>query len=469
MHTYPHPEKRTMLLRRCLCLLSLLAAVAAQADSGLFILTSDFATGSTAYLAPGATTAQVNLLGIHGDAVGHYQDGLIYVVNRLGADNILVLDPADLRTPVAQFSVGNGTNPHDIEVVSQDKAYVTRHDAASLLIVDPRDGTERGAIDLSAYADGDGLPEMSQIARVGDRLYISCLRLDRNNGFAPAGPGVLVVIDPATDAVVGDIELSAGNPNRLVVLGDRLAVGVTAGFGDRAGGIDLVDTRAGRALGLAVTEEALGGDLSSFALRTATQGWAVVLDESFANQVKPVDLATGAVGEPLAGLSGGYVPSLAVDGSRLVVSDQGSFGDPAGAGLKIYDARTGAFLAGPIGTGLPPYDIVVLGDATITAVTERAGAALPDASALAPAFPNPFNATVRIPFDVARDGAVTLEVCDLLGRRVRSLVSQPLAAGRYEATWDGRDRAGSPAANGTYLLRLRAGDGRAEGKVLLLK
>lgn len=453
-----------------IALVILLSVATVRAESGVLILTSDFATGSTAYLAAGSSAAEVNLLGIHGDAVGHYQDGLVYIVNRLGQDNVLVLDPADLRTPVAQFSVGNGTNPHDLEVVAPDKAYVTRHDTTSLLIVDPRDGRRLGQIDLSAYADGDGLPEMSQIARVGDRLYVSCLRLDRNNGFAPAGPGVLVAIDPATDAIVGDLALSAPNPNRLVVLGDRIAVGLTAGFGDRAGGIEVVDTRAGRSLGLAITEEALGGDLSAFVLRTPTRGWAVVLDESFANVVKPVDLATGEVGAPLEGLSGGYIPALAIDGDRLLVGDQGSFGDPAGAGLKIYDAATGAFLAGPIRTGLPPYDIVVLADATITAVTGTLGGARPDASRLDPAYPNPFNASVRIPFAVARaHGAVTLDVCDVLGRRVRRLLAQPLAAGGYEAAWDGRDDAGAAVGNGTYLVRLEAGGGRAQGKVLLLK
>ena len=45
-----------------------------------------------------------------------------------GQDNILVLDAMDLRTPLTQFSVGNGANPHDIEIVAPDKAYVTRYD-----------------------------------------------------------------------------------------------------------------------------------------------------------------------------------------------------------------------------------------------------------------------------------------------------------------------------------------------------
>ena len=170
-----------------------------QAQRGLFVTTTDFATGSTAFLAPGATEAEVNLLGIHADATGHYHDGRVYVVNRLGQDNILVLDAADLRSPLTQFSVGNGANPHDIEIVAPDKAYVTRYD-----------GTALGEIDLSAFADGDGLPEMAQMALVGERLYVACLLLDRNNGWIPATRGLLAVIDTATDQVIDIDPLAAG-------------------------------------------------------------------------------------------------------------------------------------------------------------------------------------------------------------------------------------------------------------------
>ena len=77
----------------------LLFAGPARAESGLFVVTTDYSTGSTAFLAAGASEAEVNLLGIHSDAVGHYHDGRVYVVNRLGQDNILVLDEGDLRTP----------------------------------------------------------------------------------------------------------------------------------------------------------------------------------------------------------------------------------------------------------------------------------------------------------------------------------------------------------------------------------
>ena len=461
-----------------LAALLLLANSAAQSD--LFVITTDFATGSTAFWAANAAEAEVNLLGVHSDAVGHYHDGRVYIVNRLGQDNILVLDAMDLRTPLIQFSVGNGANPHDIEIVAPDKAYISRYDTASLLIVNPQDGAELGEIDLSAFADADGLPEASQIVRVGDRLYLSCQRLDRNSGWGPADVSYLIVVDLASDTLVDvdpdaegvqGIALSAANPNSMAVVGEQIAVGVVAGFGDRSGGVEIVDTATNRSLGLAVGEEDLGGDIASMVLVDQNRGYAVVADDNFANKVRPFELSSGAVGAPLENTSGGFIPSLAVDGGRLVVADRGSFADPASAGLKFYDAATGAFLRGPIDTGLPPSNIVVLGDVTVpTAVEETTADGLPQEFALAAAYPNPFNASVQIPFAVWQANTlVALTVHDVLGRTIRTLASGPVAAGRHVLHWDGRNAAGERVGNGAYLVQLRAGGQRAVGKVLLIK
>lgn len=457
----------------------LMLANSSSAQSDLFVITTDFSTGSTAFLAANATEAEVNLLGIHSDAVGHYHDGRVYVVNRLGQDNILVLDAMDWRTPLMQFSVGNGANPHDIEIVAPDKAYISRYGTASLLIVNPQDGAELGEIDLSAFADADGLPEVSQIVRVGDRLYLSCQRLDRNGGWGPVDVSYLIVVDLATDTLVDvdpdaegvqGIALSVANPNSMVVIGEQIAVGVVVGFGDRAGGVEIVDTATNRSLGLAVSEEDLGGDITSMVLVDQNRGYAVVADENFANSVRPFDLSSGAVAAPIENISGGFIPSLAVDGDRLIVADRGSFSDPASAGLKFYDAATGAFLSGPIDTGLPPQDIVVLSDEAVPTAVEETADSLPQEFALEAAYPNPFNASVQIPFAVWQANTpVELTVHDVLGRTVRTLTSGPVAAGRHVLRWDGRNAAGESVGNGAYLVQLRAGSQRAVGKVMLIK
>ena len=452
----------------------------AQADSDIFVITSDFSTGSTSLLKGGAEAADINVLGVHSDAVGHYHDGRIYVVNRFGQDNILVLDAANPRVPLTQFSVGNGSNPQDIEIVAEDKAYVTLYERSELLIVDPRDGAERGRIDLSAFADGDGLPEVSQIVRVGARVYLSCQRLGRNGDWGPVDDSFLIVVDIASDTLVDadanvaglqGILLSASNPNSLAVIGDRIAVSGVASFGDRRGGVELVDAVANRSLGIAVGEEALGGDINYMVMVDSERGFAIVSDENFVNLVRPFNLRSGAVSDPLEGLSGGFIPSMAVDGNRLIVADQGSFSDPSSAGLKIYNAGSGQLLQGPIATGLPPVSIVVLADMVLptvpTAVREEA--ALPQKSALGLAYPNPFNASVALPFVFDGRAAVQLVVYDALGRRVRALDTGFIQSGKNAVIWDGRNDAGHAVGNGAYFVALQTATGRDTAKILLLK
>ena len=322
-------------------------------------------------------------------------------------------------------------------------------------------------------------PEVSQIVRVGDRLYLSCQRLDRNGGWGPADVSYLIVVDLATDTLVDvdpdaegvqGIALSAANPNSMAVVGEQIAVGVVVGFGDRSGGVEIVDTATNRSLGLAVSEEDLGGDITSMVLVDQNRGYAVVADENFANSVRPFELSSGTVGAPLENISGGFIPSLGVDGDRLIVADRGSFADPASAGLKFYDAATGAFLSGPIDTGLPPQTIVVLSDETVPTAVEETADSLPQEFALEAAYPNPFNASVQIPFAVWQSNTpVELTIHDVLGRTVRTLTSGPMAAGRHVLHWDGRNAAGEPVGNGAYLVQLRAGDQRAVGKVMLIK
>ncbi|MEE3264088.1 MAG: hypothetical protein VX290_14690, partial [Candidatus Latescibacterota bacterium] len=84
---------------------ALLIAVAcpfgsAWAQTDMFVVTSDFATGSAAVLSAGSDAAQVNLFTVHADAVGQYHEGRIYIVNRLGQDNIIVLDAASPTQPL---------------------------------------------------------------------------------------------------------------------------------------------------------------------------------------------------------------------------------------------------------------------------------------------------------------------------------------------------------------------------------
>jgi hypothetical protein len=94
---------------------------------------------------------------------------------------------------------------------------------------------------------------------------------------------------------------------------------------------------------------------------------------------------------------------------------------------------------------------------------------LPFSFALAPGYPNPFNPTTTIRYQLPEAVPVRLEIYDLLGRRVRTLVDGVQEGGYYQVVWNGWDEAGVGAASGIYLYCLQAGTSRAVRKLVLLK
>jgi hypothetical protein len=94
---------------------------------------------------------------------------------------------------------------------------------------------------------------------------------------------------------------------------------------------------------------------------------------------------------------------------------------------------------------------------------------LPGEFALFPNYPNPFNPQTTIEFNLPRYSVVSLAVFNILGERVRTLVSDLLPPGRHTVTWDGTGANGEGASSGIYFYRLTAGDFIQTRKMLLVK
>lgn len=101
--------------------------------------------------------------------------------------------------------------------------------------------------------------------------------------------------------------------------------------------------------------------------------------------------------------------------------------------------------------------------------TYLSGTGVPTVFALRGNAPNPFNPSTRISFSVAKAGQAVVDVLDLQGRHVRTLLSGLVEAGERSLEWDGRDEAGRPVASGSYLARLRADGQVATHKMVLTK
>ncbi len=93
----------------------------------------------------------------------------------------------------------------------------------------------------------------------------------------------------------------------------------------------------------------------------------------------------------------------------------------------------------------------------------------PDRTALAANFPNPFNPSTTIKYQLAEDALVSVKIYNVRGQLVRSLVDDFQPAGFYDIRWDGHDAAGNTLASGTYIYRMKAGDFEQTRKMILLK
>jgi len=84
-------------------------------------------------------------------------------------------------------------------------------------------------------------------------------------------------------------------------------------------------------------------------------------------------------------------------------------------------------------------------------------------------YPNPFNPVTTIEYSVPSRAHVRIEIYDVLGRKVRTLVNETKQAGSYRAEWNGVDDAGRPVSTGVYLYRCKADKITQTKKMLLLK
>ena len=94
---------------------------------------------------------------------------------------------------------------------------------------------------------------------------------------------------------------------------------------------------------------------------------------------------------------------------------------------------------------------------------------IPNEYALHQNFPNPFNPTTTIRYDLPNEEDVSIIIFDVTGRNIRSLINQNQSAGYHRIQWDAKNDLGEPVSAGMYIYILYAGDHRSVKKMVLLK
>ncbi|MEE2765305.1 MAG: T9SS type A sorting domain-containing protein [Candidatus Neomarinimicrobiota bacterium] len=117
------------------------------------------------------------------------------------------------------------------------------------------------------------------------------------------------------------------------------------------------------------------------------------------------------------------------------------------------------------------YDFkIAAGDpAYVQATVLKILADIPAEFALSQNYPNPFNPVTRLNYTLPRRSKVMIQVYNILGQEVVTLVNAEQHYGQHTAVWNGLDRFGKPAASGVYFTELRTRSFRQAKKMLLLK
>ncbi len=456
-------------LQFVLCLVLVLASVAGAGDT--WVVTTDFSSFGRLRDFSGTEpwSMSADLATIPGDAVARHHNGMIYVVGRGGANLLQVYDPAAGFALVREFSLGAGRNPQDIAFDSAGTAYVSCYDKAVMLQVDVPNENIVAIHSTAAYADADGLPETSWMLAHGDKIYLTCQKLDRNNWYAPTGPGQLLVFDPATGLFETPIDLIGADPYtqiEVVAVGDgeaKLRVGCAGFFGLADGGIETIDLVNGVSLGYDVTEAELGGDITSFATTGDGVLHVLISNASYVTSLRRYVLATDEL-TVLATGSGYVYADIAFDGGfQLYLADR-----TAGAfGLRVFDAVSGAQLTtGLLDTGLPPFMVVLPAEKDPSAVPSVP--ALGDLDLSLP-FPNPCNPRSELVLKGQAGCRVVVSVFDLRGRRVSEQPVRLDATGVAVWTFTGADSRGRNLPTGVYRVVVQSGGGFAARSVTLVK
>lgn len=187
-----------------------------------------------------------------------------------------------------------------------------------------------------------------------------------------------------------------------------------------------------------------------------------------AEAIHSIDPVTGATAVLQTFPVFGLLPpaASAIDRPAGRVYQVGHAATPASV-ARLYGraATSGGGFTSDAALGGPYLALVHAGGAAVSVDDVPGGHVL----ALSAPKPNPFRGGTRIPFSLDRTTNVTLDVLDVAGRVVATLVDGTREAGAHSAHWQGMDDRGRPLSAGLYLARMRTGAGDRTQRLILLQ
>ena len=328
-------------------------------NSKLFIVGSDFQTGILQWMAPNDDSLAMGNLHIFQDSRLKQCNGMLYILECKGADNVIKYDPLKENHSgiIYQQHLGANWNPVDMQVIDDQKAYIACENNPAIAIIDPSNGSLKGQIDISKYAfiPDSGAPETNphacRVAFEGNNLYVGLQRLDKN--FRPGFNSLILVIDVRSDSVIDTIQLKSKNLQDIKIVDGKLYATcpndayMTVGDGD----IEAVDC-SNHSVNTVVGETPLNGNPLLFVHKYGSLFYVQTYRAWQDVKVLEVDFSSGTVVDSVPGVINAY-GGIYFDqaDSLLFVGEQGGADAPA-AEIKVFKNNK---LIRRIASRLPPY------------------------------------------------------------------------------------------------------------------
>jgi hypothetical protein len=297
--------------------------------------------------------------------------GRLLVLSR-AAGAITVLNRRTRRV-LRTIDLGAQSQPEDVVVTAPCRAYVSRRASPSLLRVDLCSGSSAAATDLAAFADPDGNPDLGAMLAHEGRLFVQVRRINEDAVHRFVPPGMLAVIDLASEQLV-DVDPAREGTQAIELVGTapkhrmqvvhatrELLVSASGGVFDE-GGLEAVDLDTLSSSGLVIRESdgLTGADLGPFVMVTPETGFLVfTTDLDLSSHLVRFSRSAGVEPGLERYVTVGYaMPALAHDPrTGIVFAPDGAF---AREGVYAFDAASGERIGQRVDTG-QPTDLLLIG------------------------------------------------------------------------------------------------------------
>ena len=165
----------------------------------------------------------------------------------------------------------------------------------------------------------------------------------------------------------------------------------------------------------------------------------------------------------------GMIPVYIYPGDKIEIIENGPGSADDEAIIHLFFFDDNSFGSNVHGYGQNLGGQTMYASIRITEFTESHNTTIPLSSALSQNYPNPFNPDTTIKYNLKNTGHVTIEVFNIKGQKVKTLVNRTDSSGDHEVIWHGVSDNGTAVASGIYFYKMKTDSSSAVRKMLLLK